>query len=210
MSLVLGRSFETLEEAKQVIIRWVVDRGESFKVFKSDSKRCWVVICRDKSAECPFRMRVNRTKKGAAVLTVMEPHTCSASTHIGFRQANSIALLSSNEDVVAAVANDRNIRPKEIQRKAELRHGNKVSYQQSWRTRKLLRTALFTTANMDSTRRRNLTEGSTDSEGRVNTGRPEDSEDKGGRHDVENEKRVVCHFKISGITRKEKGKETVT
>jgi len=142
-SLGIGTSFDSLDEAKQAITRWVVDRGESFKVFKSDPKRCWVIVCRDKTAKCPFRIRVNRDKKGKASLTVLERHTCPANSHGGFRKTNSVAILASDPEIIAALTNDPKLRPKEIQREARHRLGSNVSYQQSWRTKKYIKSSLL-------------------------------------------------------------------
>lgn len=142
-SLGIGTSFDSLDEAKQAITRWVVDRGESFKVFKSDPKRCWVIVCRDKEANCPFRIRVSTDKVGKASLTVLERHTCAANSHGGFRKTNSVALLASDPEIVAALTNDPKLRPKEIQREAQFRLGNNVSYQQSWRTKKHIKSSLL-------------------------------------------------------------------
>lgn len=59
----IGQKFHSLELAKQAINEYIVDRGWSYHTFKSDHKRCWVLIC--KKAEehcCNFRIRVTVNK----------------------------------------------------------------------------------------------------------------------------------------------------
>jgi MuDR family transposase len=51
----LYNTFASTAEAREAINRYVLDDGESYRVYKSDSKR-YILICKDKS--CSFEIRV--------------------------------------------------------------------------------------------------------------------------------------------------------
>jgi hypothetical protein len=51
----LHDTFASIVEAREAINRHVLDDGESYRVYKSDSKR-HILVCKDKS--CSFEIRV--------------------------------------------------------------------------------------------------------------------------------------------------------
>ena len=67
-------SFKTMAEAREAITRFLLNAGQSYKVYKGDSKR-YILICKDK--DCGFKIRASYLKKHeAAVITILKPHTC--------------------------------------------------------------------------------------------------------------------------------------
>ena len=70
--------FPTIEEARDTINCHVLDEGESYKVYKSDSRH-YIIIC--KEAACKFRIRASLLKKKGIVITILIPHSCSPANH---------------------------------------------------------------------------------------------------------------------------------
>ena len=70
--------FPTIEQAQDIINRYILDEGESYKVYKSDSYY-YIIIC--KEATCKFRIRASLLKKKGAVITVLIIHSCSLTTY---------------------------------------------------------------------------------------------------------------------------------
>jgi hypothetical protein len=58
--LAIGDKFPDIQEAQETINRSVLDDGELYKVYKSDSKR-YILQCKDKS--CTFSIRAAFSKK---------------------------------------------------------------------------------------------------------------------------------------------------
>jgi hypothetical protein len=48
-------TFLTIQEAREAINRHVLDEGESYKVYKSDS-HCHIIVCKD--ATCKFKIKL--------------------------------------------------------------------------------------------------------------------------------------------------------
>ena len=95
----LGEEFLNLAEARNAIMIHVVERGESYKVLKSDS-RCYVVACQE--SDCTFHIRASALKKCIRI-TVYSEHICSPITHSAFRTSHSVAyLLEHHRESVAA------------------------------------------------------------------------------------------------------------
>jgi len=70
----IGNAFETMAEAREAITRFLLDAGQSYKVYKGDSNR-YILIC--KKDNCNFKIRATYSKKReAALITIMEPHSC--------------------------------------------------------------------------------------------------------------------------------------
>ncbi|KAI9738842.1 MAG: hypothetical protein M1834_008349 [Cirrosporium novae-zelandiae] len=83
--LQVGDVFDSIKDAKAVIRSWAIAKGVSYKSLK-DEKHRWVVVCRDKTGQCPFRLRVSySTKEDVAKITIIDPHTCPPETHIGWK-----------------------------------------------------------------------------------------------------------------------------
>jgi hypothetical protein len=82
--------FLTIEEARDAINRHVLDEGESYKVYKSDSCR-HIIIC--KKAACKFRIRASLLKKKGVIITVLSAHSCSPATHYKNKQSSPLWFL---------------------------------------------------------------------------------------------------------------------
>jgi hypothetical protein len=134
----ISASFESLCIARNAIRTFIVDRGESFIVSHSDRMR-YIVTCKDEF--CLFDIRVSVLKGPIIQVTRYTPHSCSPITHRNFRLGHSVSFLTSRHR--AAVVDDREIRPAQIQSIERIYHGNTgVSYMQAWRTREALRQEL--------------------------------------------------------------------
>jgi hypothetical protein len=140
MPLNVGDEFASIEAAKDAVLRYTIENRESFIKLK-DQKRCWVIGCKDE--QCLFRIRVNRPTKGDLKLTILIPHTCPASTHHGWKQANSVRWLTQNERNRALIAADPTANPKLLAENQRFDNGQKVSYLQAHRTRSRLRQDVF-------------------------------------------------------------------
>lgn len=128
-SLKLNDVFDTIELAKKQILRYILDRGESFKVHKSNSNRAYVVIC--KEPECSFRIRATLKSTGRAQITVLRNHVCGMAVHQNFRHSHSVRTIQSN--AVPLLTTAGNLKPKQLQRYELFEHGLNVSYLQAWR-----------------------------------------------------------------------------
>ena len=85
-------SFETMAKAREAITRFLLNAGQSYKVYKGDSKR-YILICKDK--DCGFKIRASYLKKHeAAVITILKPHTCSPIVHFENPHASAVSYLS--------------------------------------------------------------------------------------------------------------------
>jgi hypothetical protein len=75
----VGDQFETLVEAKEAIKAVILNSGQSFTVYKSDSSR---YLLRCKNLECKFNVRITYSKKTElAILTQYHEHECSPAIH---------------------------------------------------------------------------------------------------------------------------------
>lgn len=135
----IGKTWNSIADGRMAVFQWAVDNGLSFEVKKADKQR-WLAVCRNPSI-CNFRVRISVFKKlDEAKLTVLVPHTCPASTHYGWRTANSVKVLATNSLSVAAVVDDRKIKSRQIQTIERLQRGHKIAYMPAYRTReKILR-----------------------------------------------------------------------
>jgi hypothetical protein len=66
--LELGQTFATIQEAREAINRHVLDDGESYKVYKSDSTR-HILQCKSKDENCSFSIRAALSKKKGVTIT---------------------------------------------------------------------------------------------------------------------------------------------
>ena len=141
--IVVGQTFPSLNEAKDTITSWAIDRGESFKSGKSDKSRgVWMVVCRDPTI-CGFRIRVNVLRNQQAQITICTPHTCPPSTHYNWRTAHSVKHVVMNPRNKVLVADDSKAKAKAIRSNQRLDCGVDVSYKQAWRAREQLKDAIF-------------------------------------------------------------------
>ena len=106
----LHDTFASITEAREAINRHVLDDGESYRVYKSDSKR-HILVCKDKS--CSFEIRVWCTKKTGVTITQMKPHTCRPTVHYKNKQALAIWFLKDHHHT--SVVDNCDITPAQIQ-----------------------------------------------------------------------------------------------
>src|ERR1700716_3974690 len=106
--IAIGDTFDTIAEAKKAVNRTILDIAESYKVYKSDTKRR-ILICKD--AACKFRIRVSLCKKQElkAIITIFIPHSCSPATHYKNRNTNMMWFLQPHHR--ALVINNRETTP---------------------------------------------------------------------------------------------------
>ena len=69
------------------------------------------------------------------MVSVLEHHTCPASTHYSWRGRNSVRFLASNTHNIAAVQDDARIKPRTIQLNERMVRGNAASYMGVWRAK---------------------------------------------------------------------------
>ena len=102
-----GLRFETVADAKEVILRMLLEAKLLWAVYKSDSTLL-LLQCRDKT--CGFRIRVAYSKKiGEALVAAYTAHDCNPSTHFIFGQSKSIKYLKEGHR--AAVLDERDMKP---------------------------------------------------------------------------------------------------
>jgi hypothetical protein len=123
----LHNTFASIAEACEAINRHVLDDGESYRVYKSDSKR-HILVCKDKS--CSFEIQVWCTKKTGVTITQMKLHTCCLTIHYKNKQASAIWFLK--DYYCASVVDNRDITPAQIQSNKRLRFYNNISYMQAY------------------------------------------------------------------------------
>lgn len=122
-----------MEAARTAVLNYLVSRGELYKAHTTNSRISYY-ICRDQS--CPFMIRI-ATIKEAIILRKLVAHQCPITTHVGFRQASSVKYLKGHFE--REVREDREMKPRTIQRKEHLGYGNQISYAQAFRTKKACR-----------------------------------------------------------------------
>lgn len=62
----IGNSFKTMAEARDAITRFLLNAGQSYKVYKGDSTR-YILACKD--SDCSFKIRASYSKKHEATGT---------------------------------------------------------------------------------------------------------------------------------------------
>ena len=129
----LNDVFSTMEEAKEAINRHILDEGESYKVYKSDSRR-HIVVCKDSVYK--FRIRASLLIKKGVVITIFTAHSCSPATH--YKNKQSLALWYLKDHHRASLINDRSLTPTQIQATERLRFSNNINYRQTHRLKQVL------------------------------------------------------------------------
>ena len=122
-----------MEQARDTINRHVLDEGESYKVYKSDSRR-HIIIC--KEAACKFRIRASLLKKKGVVITILITHSCSPANHYKNKQSSALWFLKDYHR--ASIIDDRTLTPAQIQSNERLRFNNTISYRQAHRLKQAL------------------------------------------------------------------------
>jgi hypothetical protein len=111
--------FLTIEEARDTINRHVLDEGESYKAYKSDSCR-YIIIC--KKAACKFIIRASLLKKNGAIITVLSAYSCSLATYYKNKQLSSLWFLKDYHQ--ASIVDNKTLIPAQIQSGRQLDRPN--------------------------------------------------------------------------------------
>jgi hypothetical protein len=131
----LHDTFASIREAREAINRYVLNDGESYRVYKSDSKR-HILLCKDKSSGCSFEIRAWCTKKTGVTITQIKPHSCCPTVHYKNKQASSLWYLKDHHR--ASVVDNRDITPAQIRSDERLRFNNNINYIQAYRVKQAL------------------------------------------------------------------------
>src|SRR6266487_1100558 len=123
--LAIGDKFSNIQEARDAINRSILDDGESYKVYKSDSKHH---ILQYKEKSCTFSIRAAFSKKNSVSITKISLHCCRPIVHYKNKQSSSLWFLKEHHH--ATVLDNRNITAKQIQSNERLQHANNISYRQ--------------------------------------------------------------------------------
>jgi hypothetical protein len=126
--LAIGDKFPNTQEARDAINRSILDDGESYKVYKLDSKRR-ILQCKEKS--CTFSIRAAFSKKNGVSITKISLYCSRPTVHYKNKQSSSLWFLK--EHYRATVLDNRNITAKQIQSNERLQHANNISYRQALR-----------------------------------------------------------------------------
>jgi len=119
----LHDTFVSIVEACEAVNRHVLNDGESYRVYKSDSKR-HILVCKDKS--CSFEIRAWCTKKTGVTITQMKPHSCCPIVYYKNKQASSLWFLKDHYP--ASVVDNCDITPAQIQSNERLQFHNEINY----------------------------------------------------------------------------------
>jgi hypothetical protein len=131
----LHDTFASIREAREAINRYVLNDSESYRVYKSDSKR-HILVCKDKSSGCSFEIRAWCTQKTGVTITQMKPHSCCPTVHYKNKQASSLWYLKDHHR--GSVIDNRDITPAQIRSNERLRFNNNINYLQAYRVKQAL------------------------------------------------------------------------
>jgi MuDR family transposase len=126
-------TFTSIAEARKAINHYVLDDGESYWVYKSDSKR-YILVCKDKS--CSFVIRVWCTKKTGVTITQLKLHICCPTVYYKNKQTSALWFLKDYH--CAFVVDNCDITPAQIQSNERLQFNNSLSYIQAYRVKQAL------------------------------------------------------------------------
>ena len=109
--LYTGALFSSMEEARDLINRSVLDKGESYKVLCSN-KKSHVLCCRGARGEegCKFYISASLIKSQDTRIGTVRPQSCNPRTHYKFKQLQSTWYLmphhrtsvNANRDITTA------------------------------------------------------------------------------------------------------------
>jgi cytochrome c553 len=133
----LHDQFESIKAARDAITRFVLDKGESFHVEKSDKKR-FLILCKER---CGFRILASKSSVGVVSITVFKPHTCSPRVHYNNPRAHGVSYLIEHHR--ASIINNQNITAAQIRSDERLRFSNTISYRQAYRTIQAVLTEMY-------------------------------------------------------------------
>jgi hypothetical protein len=82
--LAINDLFSTIKEARDIINRYVLDKEESYKVYKSDCRRRIIIY---KDPVCKFRIRASLLKKKDVVITILTAYSYSPAIYYNNKQS---------------------------------------------------------------------------------------------------------------------------
>jgi hypothetical protein len=85
--LAIGDRFASIQEAREAINRSILSDGESYRVYRSDSK-CYIVQYKEKS--CSFSIRAAFSKKIGVTITKISLYCCRPTVHFKNKQSSSL------------------------------------------------------------------------------------------------------------------------
>lgn len=85
--LAIGDKFPNIQEAQDAINRSILDDGESYKVYKSDSRR-HILQCKEQS--CTFSIWAAFNEKNDVSITKISLHCCYPTVHYKNKQSSSL------------------------------------------------------------------------------------------------------------------------
>ncbi len=145
-NLAVGRIFNIKEDAKEAIHAALLKAGQSWRVARG-KKDAYAIKCfsnkdkNDNPFNCQFQVHVTRTNRDDWEIRVSRPHTCPSQAHQNFTRGKQ-AVNNVLPRHLEAIAAKPLIKPKSIQTRERLQHGNQLSYMQSWRIKqKALKTS---------------------------------------------------------------------
>ena len=108
--LVINNLFSIIEEAKDIINRYVLDKGKSYKVYKSDCCR-YIIIYKDPVYK--FRIRASLLKKKDVVIIILTAYSYSFTIYYKNKQSSVLWYLKDYHK--ASFVNDRTLTSAQIQ-----------------------------------------------------------------------------------------------
>ena len=114
VDLAVGYKWDNIQTAKEDAKAWVMDKGESYKVKKSDQKRL-ILECLAADT-CQFHLRIYTSQAsrntGSCFLTTYTPHTCPPNTHQDFSQRHASWYIARSH--VQTILRNRRIKARDI------------------------------------------------------------------------------------------------
>ena len=76
--LIINNMFSFIQEARDVINRYILNKEEFYRIFKSNN-RCYIIIYKD--LVCKFRIRASLLKKKGVVIIIFISHSYNLTNH---------------------------------------------------------------------------------------------------------------------------------
>ena len=131
--VILNDVFSTIDKAKEAINRYILNKEESYKIYKSDSRR-HIVVCKD--FVCKFKIKASLLIKKKVVIIIFIAHSYSFVTY--YKNKQFLALWYLKDYYKVSLINDRSLTPAQIQTTERLRFNNNINYQQVYRLKQVL------------------------------------------------------------------------
>jgi hypothetical protein len=117
LDLAVGHEWDNIQTAKQDAKAWIMDKGdkgESYKVKKSDLKRLILECLATNTCQFHLRIHVSQASRnsGSCFLTAYTPHTCPPNTHQDFSQRHASWYIARSH--VQSIIRNRRIKARDI------------------------------------------------------------------------------------------------